>query len=482
MLTALMAITLMAVVGFQIYWLKDNYLREYLWLRITMTSSFQETVRDMELGKLQQDSSIKTDTLERTVRMVMANEAGSEKKIRIKTINSTEVITTLNNIKKTGPDSVQSNIANVLIRTGNDSINTDTQAAKFSEKFSLKRRVFGFVAGVDSLKDSLKVADITKAYRATLAKEKLPVPFTVEKVDEDSLPDEPSLSIITVGFTKPVTYRLNIGDNKTYLFKKLTKPILFSIFLVGIVALSFWLVYKTILKQQRLAIIKNEFISNITHELKTPIATVGVAIEALQKFNAMDDPQKTKEYLDISSNELQRLGLLVDKVLRLSMLEKKEIELKFEETDIKQVVEEVTASMKLQFEKANATVSINHTGNTVLEADRLHLLSVVYNLLDNAIKYASEKPAISIGIKELENQIQLTVKDNGIGIPAEYKDKVFEKFFRVPAGDTHNAKGYGLGLSYVQHIIQQHHGSIEVNSEEGKGSQFIIKLPKQHGH
>ena len=218
--------------------------------------------------------------------------------------------------------------------------------------------------------------------------------------------------------------------------------------------------------------------SNITHELKTPIATVSVAIEALRSFNANLDPQRTKEYLDISANELQRLSLLVDKVLKLSMFEKKEIDLQYESLDMKNLVEEVTSSLRLQFEKHHAQVNIISDGNTTLEGDRLHLVSVIFNLLDNAIKYSADAPRIDVQIKGGINKVDLVIKDSGIGIPEEYKGKIFEKFFRVPTGNLHNAKGYGLGLSYVAHVINRHKGTIDVDSIPGDGSEFIISLPK----
>jgi two-component system phosphate regulon sensor histidine kinase PhoR len=233
------------------------------------------------------------------------------------------------------------------------------------------------------------------------------------------------------------------------------------------------------IKQQRLAALKNEFISNITHELKTPIATVGVAIEALKSFNAIHDPQRTKEYLDISQNELQRLNLLVDKVLKLSMFEKKEIELKYETVNLKELLEEVLASLRLQIEKYRAEVSVNCEGDCMLRADRLHLMSVIFNLLDNALKYSKENPVIKVDLEEKENDIQMKVADNGIGIAPEYRTKIFDKFFRVPHGDTHNAKGYGLGLSYVAHVVKKHKGVIDVESKEGEGTTFTISLPKQ---
>jgi two-component system phosphate regulon sensor histidine kinase PhoR len=215
--------------------------------------------------------------------------------------------------------------------------------------------------------------------------------------------------------------------------------------------------------------------------LKTPIATVSVAIEALKSFNAMDNPAKTREYLDISQHELQRLSLLVDKVLKLSMFEKKEIELKIETVDLKLLVEEVAASMRLQLEKHQANLSIRSAGDTKVQGDRLHFMSVIFNLLDNAIKYSKARPSIEIDIKEAGEKAELSVADNGIGIPAEYKERIFEKFFRIPTGNLHDAKGYGLGLSYVAHVVNKHQGEIHVESQLGTGSRFIIKLPKLHG-
>jgi len=238
------------------------------------------------------------------------------------------------------------------------------------------------------------------------------------------------------------------------------------------------LLYKNLLRQGRLAELKNEFIGNITHELKTPIATVGVAIEALKNFNAMEDPRRTKEYLDISSNELQRLSLLVDKVLKLSMFEKKEIDLQYETFDLREVVDEVIASMRLQIEKYRAVVSVTQRGNTNLQADRLHLLSVVFNLLDNALKYSNVQPVIDIGLEGDNDTVQLRITDNGIGIAPEYRNKIFEKFFRIPTGNTHNTKGYGLGLSYVAHVVQKHDGKISVDSKLAGGTTITISIPK----
>jgi two-component system phosphate regulon sensor histidine kinase PhoR len=174
--------------------------------------------------------------------------------------------------------------------------------------------------------------------------------------------------------------------------------------------------------------------------------------------------------------------MLVDKVLKLSMFEQQQIELKYEKFDVCKLSAEVINSMRLQFDKYKAEVSLDSKGtDCFIIADRLHITSVLYNLIDNALKYSGNNPEIKIVIEEKETEIQLSVTDKGKGIPSEYKDKVFEKFFRVPHGDAHDIKGYGLGLSYVSHIIAKHKGTIHIESELGKGSTFILKLPKTHG-
>ena len=339
--------------------------------------------------------------------------------------------------------------------------------------------VFRFLYNVDSIsvKDSITLKEITDAYAVKLKEDKMNLSFAVSRVDRSST-DSTALNEVTIGFIKPVTYSLSLQNKMSYIFKKLTLPILFSLLLVGITIASFVLLYRSLLKQHRLAELKNQFISNITHELKTPIATVGVAIEALKNFNAIHDPERTKEYLDISQNELQRLSLLVDKVLKLSMFENKELELKKEQFDCKQLVEEVMNSMRLQFEKFQAKVKLHTEGNNfVIDADKLHITSVIYNLLDNALKYSKENPVIDVQLSSRPEYIEFSVSDNGIGIEPAYRDKVFDKFFRVPTGDKHNTKGYGLGLSYVAEVIKRHHGHVYAESEFGKGSTFTARMP-----
>lgn len=321
---------------------------------------------------------------------------------------------------------------------------------------------------------------LEKNFEAAILRAGLPIRFQIQRMDVDS-------STQTKGFLAGTyadivsgeQFGLLLVDYYSYIWGKIVPQTLFACFLFAIVALAFLFIFQIMRQQQRLAEQKNDFIRNVTHELKTPIATVSVAMEALQNFDALQNPARTQEYLDISRMELARLSLLVDKVLRMSLFEKGEPELKLEPVDLKNLIEEILASMKLQFEKYGAKIGFSTSGaDFSLEGDRLHLASVVYNLLDNALKYSPKHPNISLKLVQQEHQLTFQVQDQGQGIPTAYLEKIFEKFFRVPSGDVHNVKGHGLGLSYVAGVVHQHRGAIRVESREGAGACFTITLPK----
>ena len=463
LLPVLMLLSILAIAAFQYYWLQKAYEREERTLDMRTNFMFRETVRAVQTSKLKLDRFVDSS---KPQQITLRNDRG---KITIVT-----------------PEQKIEGMLDVVMNRIKDSNNRSAvPSSKISDSLQMINRAFPgrrdrmlqFLFDLDSLQDSIKVIELDSAYAKRLADQNLDIPFAIKRVETRETKD-PVFNEITLGFRNPITYRLDIHNKTAFIFKRIAIPILFSVFLVAFTALSFSLLYRNLLRQNRLADIKNEFMSNITHELKTPIATVSVAIEALRSFNANLDTQRTKEYLDISANELQRLSLLVDKVLKLSMFEKKEIDLQYEMLDMKSLVDEVTSSLRLQFEKHHAQVDVNYEGNTSLEGDRLHLVSVIFNLLDNAIKYSADAPKIYVKMFGDENKVRLIIQDSGIGIPEEYKGKIFEKFFRVPTGNLHNAKGYGLGLSYVAHVINRHNGTINVESIPGDGSKFIISLPK----
>jgi two-component system, OmpR family, phosphate regulon sensor histidine kinase PhoR len=350
--------------------------------------------------------------------------------------------------------------------------------------------------------DSISLDSIHSHFNKALKKNNLEIPFKVQakiqeppRIDfsvgrfrmnealwEDSVANRVysnSLHSDWVRFDPINRYAVILSGFRSLLLKQIAPQILFAAFVTLLTSIAFVVMYRSIRAQQKLMALKNDFISNITHELKTPVTTVGVALEAIKNFKGQNNPELTTEYLDIAQNELNRLNILTDKILKTAIFEDKGLEFNAEPVDLNQLVSQVLASMKLVFEKQKAQVDFKAEGTDFnLMGGPTHLTSVVYNLLDNALKYSPAEPQISILLQEQKDAVTLRIKDNGIGIASEYKKKVFEKFFRVPTGDVHNIKGYGLGLSYVDSVIKSHKGSIEVESESGKGSEFIIRLPK----
>ncbi len=360
-----------------------------------------------------------------------------------------------------------------------------TVANTSAEMVLPEKAIIRMITSGKALDDTLAVYKLDSVYQKELSKAGIPISFQIKKGKDDSLHRKDTVSSgqfttspAIVGFIQPYWYQAAFENPTVFLLKRISLQILFSLFLIAFTSVTFIFLYRNLVAQRKLTEMKNDFISNITHELKTPLATVSVAVEALRNFGGIQNPERTKEYLDISAAELQRLSLLVDKVLKLSLFENRELELKKEIFDLKQLTEEVLNTMKLQFNAHHADVELEIQGNyfTIL-ADRLHITSVIFNLLDNALKYSQGNPQITLRLQHQTDNIVLQVVDRGIGISPDYRNKIFDKFFRVPNGDHHNIKGYGLGLSYVAHVIKRHSGTISVDSEQGKGSTFTIKLP-----
>lgn len=474
----LMMVSMVLLAAFQSWWIYKSYREEQETLEIRTSSLFRETLYGMQAAKLSLDSNFQ-------IRLPSRSNM-----VRVVNTLSAKMIDTVKQALRDGAPPPGANLIVSMDRT-DVRLRRDSSVKSFVRYAPARtsENIFDVLLASESPKDTLKLGEIEQAFTTVLKAQQISIPYNIKRTVRP-LAFEKQVNLrealptkrpdVTIGFMYPTTYQLQLGNTFPYLLRQITPELMFACFLLTVTIMSFLMLYRSLVAQKKLAGIKNDFISNITHELKTPIATVSVAIEALKNFNALHDPQRTKEYLDISQNELQRLSLLVDKVLKLSMFENKAIELKPELLDLRSIVDEVAASMRLQLEKYKAQVSIESEGSAMLRGDKLHLTSVVFNLLDNALKYSKAYPSIRIEITEMPEAVQLVMIDNGIGIAPEYRDRIFEKFFRVPAGDTHNAKGYGLGLSYVAHVVQKHNGTIEVESQPGIGSRFIVKLPKAH--
>jgi two-component system phosphate regulon sensor histidine kinase PhoR len=249
---------------------------------------------------------------------------------------------------------------------------------------------------------------------------------------------------------------------------------------VVLLIVIFFFVYTlfVILKQRRLSEIQKDFINNLTHEFKTPISTIAISTEVLRQPSIIQTPERLLNYATIIQTENNRLKQQVERVLQMARLEKQDIGLKREPCDTHVLIKEVAKNMELPLQEKNGklTLELNATVSAVL-LDKLHFANVIFNLLDNAIKYSKNSPQIVIKTASSKKEICIEIVDNGIGISPENQRQIFHRFYRITTGNIHEVKGFGLGLSYVKLIVEAHKGKISVKSELDKGSKFTIILP-----
>lgn len=275
-------------------------------------------------------------------------------------------------------------------------------------------------------------------------------------------------------------YRLTTEPLGNLVLRQMAGILTTSLVILLILGFSFWYLIRTILRQKTLEEMKSDFTNNITHELKTPIAVAYAATDALLNFHQADDPGKRERYLRICQEQLGRLGGLVEQILSMSMERRKTFRLRLEEVRLADLLPSLIELHKLKADKpVHITLDIVPEDQTVT-ADRTHLANIVSNLLDNAVKYSRDRADITVRCRHTETDgrtwAEINVADHGIGIARDRQPHVFDKFYRVPTGNLHEVKGYGLGLFYVKTMVEKHGGTVEVKSEPGKGSEFIVRI------
>ena len=325
--------------------------------------------------------------------------------------------------------------------------------------------------------------NLPKTYRFMVANEYgIPIQF-------DNAPSNYDTKLDTLLTGKSVLFPSNILDEDLYLhiyfpkkgiflFKEMWGPFSISLTLMILIVVALMFMFRTILTQEKLSEIKNDFISNMTHEFKTPISTISLACEALSDKDMMQ--QNTTDiapFVKMINDENKRLSLLVERILQSAVMERGEVKLREEQVVLNEIIHEVTNHAQFRIQNSGGTIKLNIPSESVIvRTDKMHMTNIITNLVDNAIKYSSEAPDIEISLRRENKKLLLSVKDHGIGIKKEHLNKVFDKLYRVPTGNVHNVKGFGLGLSYVKAIAELHGWNVVVRSKYGEGSEFTLVM------
>ncbi|MBN2892383.1 MAG: HAMP domain-containing histidine kinase [Bacteroidales bacterium] len=271
---------------------------------------------------------------------------------------------------------------------------------------------------------------------------------------------------------------LYFTDEDKHMFKYLPRVVITSLLLTLIVISLFATTLYIIFKQKKLSEMKNDFVNNMTHELKTPISTISLASQMLKDKSIPIEIKDVPMLSSMISQETERLGFQVEKILQMAIIERGRLKFKFDLLQSHNIMRDIAKSFNLKVSAKSGKIELEFNAkNNIVYADKLHFSNVIYNLIDNALKYTEDEPVIKISTVNVKQYIVISVADNGIGINKEHLKHIFDQFYRVPTGNLHNVKGFGLGLSYVKRIIDDFQGFIKVKSEFGKGTTFSIYLP-----
>ncbi len=334
-------------------------------------------------------------------------------------------------------------------------------------------------------------AKIDSVFRDYLKYYNFPVDFTFDVVQPPSTSVEqavgiPSLDTVAC-YTESMeehnashswTLTFSVPERERYLKDELRVPMILSVVLVMVVLILFISTVRSLLQEKKIADQTTSLMNNMTHEFKTPITNISLAGKMLLRESATASPEKVGQFTRVILEENERLNKQVDQVLSMSAIENTVLSPENEQVDLNLLVQDTLRRFLLQLEsKGGKVVTELNAGTSVVSGDVLMLGNAIGNLIDNALKYANGQPEISISTLNEEAMVVLKISDNGIGIDKDFHDQVFENYFRVPTGDVHNVKGFGLGLAYVKKVVELHHGIIQLQSEPGKGTSFTIKLP-----
>ena len=473
----LLILSLAALFGYQIYWLSGLY-----------RSSIKSKESEINLA-LQ-----KADYAEMMERLRTVSASGRHGSLDLDTgwsedhvVSHVTVHTDPIVINEDGSKSISVTTVQVDRNAGEDNDNSQYAYAISNSQESTDYYQRGMHAGVDILAE-VNFHKLDSLLSMMLDDYGLNVPHRLQMLTDSTMVATISTSgyepsgrarnyDFIYGKTLADKYELTIEPLTGIVFREMSGVIAASLILFLMLAFSFWFLVHAMLKQKSLEEMKSDFTNNITHELKTPVAVAYAANDALLNFEAGNDPAKRREYLEISQSQLKKLEGMIEQILSMSMESRKTFELRKEDITLKPLLQTLAEQHRLSAEKP-CSFHIEAEDDLIIHADRFHFGNVISNLIENAIKYSGDGVNIAIRAKTTSGGVEISVKDNGIGIAPDKQKHIFDKFYRVPTGDIHDVKGYGLGLYYAKTLVEKHGGTISVSSTLGKGSEFRIFIPQ----
>ncbi|MBC9911841.1 sensor histidine kinase [Chitinophaga varians] len=458
--------TALAVLAFQLYWLRTAWLGQQTAFVQVVSDGLQKaydravisSVRQLE-GELKAKDTLRVQPHKRTLQFSTGTVTDT---IPLSSDSSGQVkVITLDNSQKKSNTVFQQNFR--LQDVGAD-----------MNQFLASIFAFSNIAPIDT-------ALLNKYYREELDNRHIALPFAIQMIDKDTTitADEHVAVIHSASLQSRRTIVARFEGAGTFLLVKILWPLVLSFFMIVLITGCIWVLWRIIIRQKRLETMKNDFISNITHELKTPVAILTATNEALLTFGGSKDPEKTERYLRLEQDELHKLQGLVDNIMALTRLEHED---EPQETVALISIPQLLTTVESRFSglpgvQIQTTIQVTHEE---LLTQPAALRTVLSNLLDNAIKYTlSDVKRIALTVTELPQHYQFIIRDYGIGIDKAHQPYIFDKFYRVSQGNLHTVKGYGLGLSHVKSLLDRINGTIKVDSHPGEGSTFTIALPKQ---